>query len=436
MKKILCLISVFAFFVIVLTTISLNRDQEYPAAVIVEKTVKQISLYHYFSGSLSGGLHEMIDSINNSQKDVEIVGHALDHEAFKSMIHTTLAKGNPPEFFTYWAGGRVQELVDQKKIEPIDDLWNQAGLNDYFPGSIVDAACTYNGHKYLLPITQYVVVVYYNKRIFAEESLSPPQTWVDFINLCSHLKGKGIVPIALGSKERWPAQFWFDYLLLRTAGPKYRQELMSNQASYADSQVKNVYQLWSSMLLDGYFNKNANELDWAQATEMVGQGQAAMTLMGSWATQVLHHDQLQLTAGVNYDFFSFPLVNPDVPKTNVGPVDGLVLSRGSDNFESAKKMLALFAEVEPQQRMSKGSGALSPILQIPTSFYSPANQKIVKEVESASFWAFNYDLATSPDVAEKGMDSFVELIEFPDQYHAILENLQTEVSALLANRDH
>lgn len=31
------------------------------------------------------------------------------------------------------------------------------------------------------------------------------------------LKAKGVVPIALGAKDQWPAQFWFDILLLRTA---------------------------------------------------------------------------------------------------------------------------------------------------------------------------------------------------------------------------
>ena len=44
------------------------------------------------------------------------------------------------------------------------------------------------------------------------------------------LKAKGIAPIALGSKNRWPAQFWFDYLLLRTAGPDYRAKLMSGES--------------------------------------------------------------------------------------------------------------------------------------------------------------------------------------------------------------
>ena len=58
---------------------------------------------------------------------------------------------------------------------------------------------------------------------------------------------------------------------------------------------------------------------------------------------------------------------------------------------------------------------------------------IIEEIENTPFWAFNYDLATPPAVAEKGMDSFTELIEFPDQHEEIVNNLQTEVSNLFKN---
>ena len=76
--------------------------------------------------------------------------------------------------------------------------------------------------------------------------------------------------------------------------------------------------------------------------------------------------------------------------------------------------------------MSIGSGALAPSLEVPLSFYSPFKKRMIEEIKSSKYWAFNYDLATPPRVAELGMDSFNELIEFPDQYEKILENVETE----------
>ena len=356
-----------------------------------------------------------------------MVANALNHEAFKSMIVETLQKGNPPELFTYWAGAKTQALVDRGRLEPLDDVWTS--VSSRFPKSIVDAASTYNNHKYLLPITQHLVVFFYNRSLFAEHNINIPTTWHEFLEICQLFKDQGIPANALGAKERWPAQFWFDYLLLRTAGPQYREELMKGKASYDDPEVIEVYRIWSEMLLSGYFNKNANDLDWAEATELVCRGEAAMTLMGTWAIQ--HFKGCNFEEEKDFDYFTFPVIKENIAEGAVGPIDGIVLSRDSANHEFAKTVLTYFAETTPQKLMSSGSGALAPSIEVPADFYTPLKQRLFKEIKNTPFWAFNFDLATSPPIAEKVMDSFNELIMFPDQYREILLNLQSEVAPLV-----
>lgn len=390
------------------------------------KSKEKIGFYHYYSGTLSGGISEMIEEVNKGQTDFVVSARALDHEAFKSMIHTTLDKGNPPELFAYWAGARVQDLVNQNKLAPIDDLWEKENLDEKFSISVINAASTYNGHKYLLPIDQFVVMFFYNKTIFEENGLQPPASWEDFIGVCQKLKKNGITPLALGAKERWPAQFWMDYLLLRTQPIEFRKRLMNGKAKYTDKEVKDVYRIWSELLKEKYFNETANQLGWAQATQLVCKKNAAMTLMGSWAIQLFEDKEQCSGPDDNFDFFAFPVMDINLPKVALGPIDGIVLSKNSANHDFAKKTLSYFAKQKPQERLSLGSGALAPSLEIPLSFYSPFKRRIIEEIKSSKYWAFNYDLATPPRVAELGMDSFNELIEFPDQYEKILENVETE----------
>lgn len=391
---------------------------------------QQISLYHYFSGSLSGGIAEMIATVNSRNADRQVLAHALDHEAFKSMIHSTLAKGNPPELFTYWAGAKTQALVDQGQLEPIDDIWQAIPLTDRFTTPVTEAASTYNNKKYLLPITEHFVCFFYNKPLFEREGLSAPTSWPELLELVEKLRNLGHIPFALGAKERWPAQFWFDYLLLRTAGPNYRQALMENKKKYTDPEVRKVYSMWGALLEKGYFNKNANDLDWAEATSQVCSGEAAMTLMGTWAIPFFTGEKCGLAEESGFDFFPFPTITTNVPKVALGPVDGLVLTKGSAGQHFAGDLLRYFSEVEPQKRLSEGSGAFAPSSQVPRQFYSPLRQRILKESDDSRYWAFNYDLATSSAIAEKGMDSFNEIIAFPDQGSEILENLQAEIAKL------
>jgi multiple sugar transport system substrate-binding protein/raffinose/stachyose/melibiose transport system substrate-binding protein len=391
---------------------------------------QQIRLYHYFSGPLSGGMTEMIASVNSGDTKEQVVAHALDHEAFKSMIHTTLAKDQPPELFTYWAGEKTQALVDQGKLEQIDDIWPSTPFADHAKTPVTEAASTYNNRKYLLPIAEHFIVFFYNKQLFAREGFSAPNTWTELLELAENLKSRGLIPFALGAKERWPAQFWFDYLLLRTAGPTYRQALMETRAKYTDPQVRTVYALWGTLLQKGYFNENANDLDWTEATDQLCSGEAAMTLMGTWVIPLLSGEKCGLAEESGFDFFVFPTMRDTIPKVALGPVDGIVLTKGSIGQQPAKAALRSFAKVAPQMHLSAGSGAFAPNSLVPKDFYSPLRQRIKKESSAASHWAFNYDLATPSAIADKGMDSFNEIIAFPDQGAAILTNLQHEVEKL------
>lgn len=394
---------------------------------------EKIHLFHYFSGSLSGGLAEMVASVNSRDPLNVVVEQALDHEAFKSMIHTTLDKGSPPELFSYWAGSKTQALIDEGKLSPLDEIWETSALTNRFAAPVTVAASTYNGHKYLLPITQHFVVFFYNKPLFTSLGLTPPSSWQEMVDLAIAFRDNDIAAFALGAKERWPAQFWFDYLLLRAAGPKYRQALMEGLAHYTDEEVQRVYRMWGTLMKDQLFNANANDLDWAEATRLVCSGKAAMTLMGTWAMQLLSGDDCGLAEETGFDFFAFPTVDAHIVKAAVGPVDGLVLTKESSNHEFALKVLSYFAERGPQQRFSEGSGAFAASSEVPESFYSPLRRRILQESNSASSWAFNYDLSTPSDIAEKGLDSFNELIAFPDQSTEILVNLQAEITSLQDN---
>lgn len=375
----------------------------------------------------------MVATVNGINPDRTVIASGLDHEAFKTMILTSLDRGNPPELFSYWAGERVRQLVISDRLMPIDDLWSAEDLSASFPAAIIESAVTYNGKKYLLPITQHIVVFFYNKKIFDSMGLAPPRSWPDFLALCEVLRKKGVTPLALGARERWPAQFWFDYLLLRTAGPAYRQRLLRGEQSYTDNEVRHAYRIWSELLIKGFFNANANQLDWAEATELVREGKAAMTLMGTWATQRLEEEPFRLLPGQDYDFFPFPTITEGIPHVSVGPIDGIIISRNSENHAFAGEVLAYFAAQEAQKIMSTGSGALSPNTLIPDSFYSPFKQRLKKEIDRSDQWAFAYDLAAPPPIADKGMDSFNELIEFPSQYPAILQDLQRECETELSN---
>lgn len=376
---------------------------------------------HYWTGTLSGGIDEMAQTFNQDNPDTKVKPTGFEHESFKVGINVMLSSGTPPDMFSYWAGAKVRDLVDYNHLATIDDVWDKAKLNRIFPPAVAQA-CTYYSHKYALPLTQHYVGFFYNKGIFNRHNIAPPTTWDEFLGVCRSLKASGVPPISLGSRERWPAQFWFDYLLLKTAGPEFRNALMEGRASYTDPKVKKAFTIWKDLLNLGYFNTSPNQLNWSEAAKQVYSGKAAMTLMGTWIIG-LYDGKLGWKQEEDYDFFPFPVMDETVPQTSLGPIDAIVVPR-KGNPEKVKKALAFFSTPGPQMEMSLGSGALSPSMEIPQSFYTPLQQRILDVIRATPNWAFNYDLATPPAVAEHGLDGLKQFINTPDNYEQILTDIE------------
>lgn len=388
-----------------------------------------ITFLHYFTDSLSGGIADMAKVFNRQNSTFDLKPIPLDHESFKTSIKQNLESGNPPDLYSYWAGARTASVVEY--LEPLDDVWASNKLDQRFTPTIVKAACEYNGKKYFIPLTQHYIGFFYNKKVFDTLNLKPPKTWNEFLTVCARLKSGGKIPIALGAKEKWPAQFWFDLILLRTAPYEFREQLMRGEAGYQDQKVSETFRLWSNLVRKGYFNPKPNDLSWdSGANELVFSGKAGMTLMGTWVIGYFNDANHKWVAGRDYDFFPFPEINPAIPMVSVGPIDGIIVPKKSANKEGAKKALAFFTDAEPQKAMSQGAGAIAPSLSVPASYYRDIQQRVIREISQSSRFAFNYDLSTPPAVAELGLNAFSEFLEFPGEYLNIQKRLASDTSRL------
>jgi multiple sugar transport system substrate-binding protein/raffinose/stachyose/melibiose transport system substrate-binding protein len=384
-----------------------------------------VTVMHYFTGALGReAIVEIFGKFHEETPDITIFDNPIGHEDFKSTVLIMLAGGDPPDIFSYWAGARVQFIVDSDRLAPIDDLWEEANLDDVVPASVAEGATMYNGERYLIPFGYHFVGMFYNPEVMEQAGVTEfPETWDEFMALSDQLLDTGITPVALGSMNRWPAQFWFDYLLLRTAGPEYRAKLMAGEASYTDPEVQRVMELWAELVDKGYFVADANAYDWTDAADQVANGEAAMTLMGTWITG--YWDGNGLTPGENYDFFVFPTIDEGVPLAALGPVDGFVLSADADHPNTGKELLDyLITDTDSQAIWAVGQGALSPNTKVDPEIYTVVGQKALQAVDSADTFTFNYDLATTPPMAEGGLDMFAKFMNDPSGYMTYLEETQ------------
>lgn len=405
-----------------------------PAPAVAQDSQGLVTMMHYFTGELGReGINQIFARFQETQP-VTIFDNPVGHEDFKTAILVMAAGGSLPDMFSYWAGARTQFVVDSGQLAPIGEMWAANGLDQVVPASLAESATLYNGERYLIPFGYHYAGMFYNATLMAEHGITEfPTDWDGFLAMCATLKEAGITPIALGSKYRWPAQFWFDYLLLRTAGPDYRAQLMSGAAAYTDPEVAHAMELWKQLTDAGYFTEFANADDWTDAADKVARGEAAMTLMGTWITGYWNGNGLE--PGTDYDFFPFPTIDPGVANAVVGPVDGLLISANAQNRANAEALAAfMLTDVESQAIWAAAQGALSPNVNVDPAIYTSVMTRALEQVKAADVFAFNYDLATTPPVAEVGLNMFQQFMDDPAAYQDILTQAETAAKEAFAQQ--
>ncbi|MBA7676408.1 hypothetical protein ES703_84649 [subsurface metagenome] len=89
------------------------------------------------------------------------------------------------------------------------------------------------------------------------------------------------------------------------------------------------------------------------------------------------------------------------------------------------KLLAFFGSPEAQTYTAEKLKRLSTNSEVEMSVYTPVQQKGIKMIQSADYVAQFYDRDTTPEMADKGMNGFMEFWDNPGKIGDILARLET-----------
>lgn len=345
---------------------------------------------------------ELVARFEEANPEIDVVHSIIAHEDFKTAIRAYLTASTPPDVMTWFAGNRARFFIDKGLIMDISDVWENEGWNDSYAKSW-RAMSSVDGKQYFLPTSWYWWGIYYRTSVFEKYGLSEPQSWDELMVLCETLKSKGITPFTIGTKYRWTAAAWFDYLNMRINGPDFHINLMLGKESYADPRVKDVFAKWAMLIDKGYFIESPAAYSWSEAIPFMADESAAMYLMGDFI-----RDSVPSAIKDDIDFFRFPIIDPSVPVGEDAPTDGYFLAANSKNPEEAKKLLAYFGSKEVQEYNANELGRLPTNGDVDMSMFNDAQKKGINMINTADFVAQFYDRDTTPEMADEGMNAFME----------------------------
>jgi len=342
--------------------------------------------------------------------------NAVDHNTFQENINTYL-QGNPDDVFSWFAGFRMRFFAEQGLIGEISDVWPLEGI----PDSFQEASTGNDGGQYFVPQSYYPWAVFHRKSMFDEGGYSQPTTLDELVSLCDQMQADGLVPIAFGDSDGWPAMGTFDMLNMRINGFDYHIALMAGEESWESSEVKSVFEQWRDLL--PYHQPDALGRTWQEAAQTLQQRQAGLYILGTFVNEQFPDDEDDL------DFFTFPEIDPAIGAAAIdAPIDGFCMAADPDNAEGAKEFLAYLASPEAAAAAATtGLPFIAANTDADTSEYSAIQQKSVELVGEAENIAQFLDRDTRPDFASTVIiPAFQQFIGNPDDIGGLTKSIQEQ----------
>lgn len=406
-----------------------QAEEAAPAAEAGMETEGVLVYNSYMSDPLPRQADEELVKMFEEATGIKVEHSVVAHEDFKQAIRTYLTSDNPPDVLTWFAGNRARFFIDRGLIMDITDLWEQENWYEEYPKGF-QALSTVNGRQYFVPTSYYWWAIYYRPSIYQEVGLEPPTTWEELLNACDVLNEAGYIPFTIGTKFRWTAAAWFDYLNMRINGPEFHINLMLGKERYDDPRVKDVFEHWKQLFEHRCFVENAAAYSWQEALDFMVQGDAASYLMGAFITDS-YPDELE----DDLDFYRFPIINPDVPIGEDAPTDGYFAAAKAPHPKAAKAFLAFVGNEESQTYFAKKVGRLATNKNVDPSIYPPQVQKGIQLIQGADYVAQFYDRDTTPEMADKGMNAMMAFWDNPDQIDQLLSDLEQERQRIFAESE-
>ena len=295
-----------------------------------------------------------VERFNSGSSGGKAALQTFGNDPYKQKLRVALGSPQPPDVFFNWGGGNLKEYVDAGKVEDLTPLLDgNPELKGSFIPSVLDAA-KIDGKFYGIPMRGVQpVALFYNKKLFSEAGVQPPQTWDDLLKLVDTFKARRITPIALAGSQSWTELMYAEYLLDRRGGPEVFQAIRDGKPdAWKDPAVLQAMQDIKTLVDRGAFGSNYASVgyDVGGASTLLAQGRAAMHLMGSWEYVNQLGQSPDFVKAGNLGWTAFPTVEGGKgdPKNVVGnPTNFYSVASASKAKKTAQDFLSK-ALNEPQ----------------------------------------------------------------------------------------
>ena len=317
-----------------------------------------LKLWHQWvleTDSSTNSLKSAVKEWNDNNPDIQIQADGINGEQYKTKIKTALAAGEAPDIFYMWGGSFVYPYIKSGNILPLDIYLEDGIKNKLIPGSL--ESCVFDGKTYSLPMYTFIASLYCNEELFNKAGVGIPGTYDDLLSAVKTFRKKGITPVVIGEKDRWPGMYWFNILAMRQAGNKACLEAMKSPELFGQQEFLEAAVKLDELVKAGAFNEDAFSMGFDEMLSEFKQGNAAMIYQGNWVD--VHIEDSRAKTKGKVVAVPFPVIQGG--KGNVSDflganVDGYYININTKYRDEAVKVLKFISEKAGKEGYLNGAG--------------------------------------------------------------------------------
>ncbi|QHT62342.1 extracellular solute-binding protein [Paenibacillus lycopersici] len=307
-------------------------------------------------------------------------------------LKTYAATGNLPDI--YQAG--LDIINTFKKSNNILELDKYADdFKSHMQPSAMNTLVTDDGHIYAFPYAgNEVAMLFYNKALFESNNVKVPTTYDELMTAVQAFNAKGITPLALFAKEKWPTVALYDMFASRME-PAGITKLDKGEAKVSDPAFKQAAEEIVTLVKAGLLPKGATNLNYDQAAALFHEGKAAMFLNGQWEIEASTK-----ALGDKLGFMYVPAADAaayDSAKLTFsggGGPGGYAVNPSTKNPELAAKVAAFISEKYAEFKYTqRGTPMVATKVDAPiVNTFPPVMEQLSQDIPNMKTTAFSWGL--------------------------------------------
>jgi len=240
-----------------------------------------------------------------------------DRGSYNQKLRTLIASNNVPDWFDSDPDAYARRLAEKGYLQDLGAFLDERQLRDRFQQIALSYQTFDELGTYLMPTAIDMEVFWYNKKLFADNNVSVPTTFAEFLEACAKLKAGGVTPISVSGKEKWPMLRYLAYVPFRLSNNDFINEAKQGKQSFGSEIGMQGIQFLYDLGTKGYFQQGFATTDYGGAIDYFLSGKAAIFNMGSWQFSSFTKDALAGTAVEgDIDYFLLPTMSNAVNKPN------------------------------------------------------------------------------------------------------------------------